>query len=373
MEPLLTVGALRVTPYSLMVFAGALAGALLAARKKAARPALPWVALLALLFSHVVWCLLNDTAMEYYGFSLLFQPWRGGYTLYGALAGGAVGAAIAAALTRQSWLELLDALAPGAAAALFFARLGEYFSGQGVGPTVESEALCFFPLTFLPFGETPETGDWVYAVWFWEAVTALVLLAVLLLRRNRRRGDPTFLFLSVLGLTQIFFEQIRRDDYVSLTGFVRFSQVGALVSILAVMIALTVMRRPRPLRAVLSFAVLVCAGLTVMYVEFALDKTRYFPFLYAATAATAAAAAALLLAARGRQGRMSAGMTALAGGILLFSHGLEAPTTDIYIILYGFMAWALACIGIAVAICMQPQPKEGTPVCMQPQPKEGSL
>ena len=73
MEPLLVLGPLSITPYSLMIFSGAVIGTLLAARKKAVRPALPLTALLALILGHVVWCLMNDTSMEYYGSSLLFH------------------------------------------------------------------------------------------------------------------------------------------------------------------------------------------------------------------------------------------------------------------------------------------------------------
>ena len=358
MEPLLVLGPLSITPYSLMIFSGAVIGTLLAARKKTVRPALPLTALLALILGHVVWCLMNDTSMEYYGSSLLFQPWRGGYTLYGALLGGFLGALITARLTRVRLTEITDGLAAGAAALLFFARMGEYFSGQGCGAVLENEGLHFFPLAYIPWGETAESADWCYAVWFWEAAAALVLLAVLLLRRPSRRGDPTFIFLSVLGLTQIFFEQLRRDDYVSLTGFVRFSQVGALVSLIAVMITLTVLRRPKTLTAVFCFLTLAAASLTIMYVEFALDKTRYYPILYISTAATAVITVCLLIISGGRKGLASAGWAGLSAFILLFSHALEDPEANSYVILYGFMVWALACIGAAVSLLMKSRPGE---------------
>ena len=353
-EPLLTLGALQLTPYGLTVFLGALCGTLLAARKKAARPALPWAVLLAVVFGHLVWCWMSDTYMESYGLSLLYQVWRGGYTLYGAVLGGALGALIGAKLAGERFLDVTDALAPGAAAVLFFARMGEYFSGQGRGDYLSNEELSFFPLAYIPWGEEAEAGSWLYAVWFWEAAAALVLLALLLARKNALRGDLTFLFLSVLGITQIFFEQVRQDDIVYLTGFVRFSQIAAMVTLLAVTAALAAMRRP-PLRTViLSIAVLACAAVTVIYVEFILDnKTRYLPFLYTAAAATAAVTAAALLIVRGRRGRMSAGLMALTGGILLFSYALEDPSAGIFVILYGFMAWALAAMGIAVSLVFE--------------------
>lgn len=354
MEPLLTIGALQLTPYGLLIFAGALCGTLLAARKKAARPALPWVVLLAVVCAHLVWCWMSDTYMETYGLSLLYQFWRGGYTLYGAVLGGALGALIGARLTREAWLDITDALAPGAAALLFFARMGEYFSGQGMGDTLRNGELAFFPLAYVPWGEEAEAGAWLYPVWFWEAAAALILLAVLLARRNPRRGDLTFLFLTVLGTTQIFFEQLRYDEIVYLTGFVRFSQIAAIASLLVVMGTLVYLRRPPLATTLLSFAVLVCAALTVVFVEFILDnKTRYLPFLYGATAATAIVSAAALLVIRGPRGRMSAGLSALTGCILLFSYVLEDPEAGVFVVLYGFMAWAVAVMGVAVSLVFE--------------------
>ena len=160
MEPLLTLGALQLTPYGLLVFFGALCGALLAVRKKAARPALPWAVLLAVLCGHLVWCAMSDTSMEYYGLSLLYQFWRGGYTLYGAILGGGLGALIGAKLSGEKFLDVTDALAPGAAAVLFFARIGEYFAGQGMGDYLSNEELSFFPLAYIPWGEEAEAGAW---------------------------------------------------------------------------------------------------------------------------------------------------------------------------------------------------------------------
>ena len=368
MKPLLTLGALQVTPYGLLIFAGAVAGALLVLRRKEARASLPFVLLLSLICGHVVWCLLSDTYMEYHGSKLLYQIWRGGDTLYGVVAGGALGALIGSLISREKFLDVTDALAPGAAAALFFARIAEYWSNQGFGHSLDAFVdstdtpgmvnLFTFPLSYIPLNELEEFGEdasWYYAVWFWEAIAALAILAVLLIRRKGRRGDRTFIFLGALGLTQILFEQLRQDEKVMLTGFVSFTQIAALVSIIAVLIALIALRRPGWLKAVLAFAVLICAGLTVMCTEFVLDtKTKYVPYLYLSAAGTAIFAAALLIVARKRDGLLPAGMTALAGGILILTYMLEDPFYRGSLILYSYMAWALAAIGIAVAVCMKP-------------------
>ncbi len=53
MNPILTLGPLNVTPYGLVVFAGALCGVLLSLRKKENGPVLPFVILGALLIGHM--------------------------------------------------------------------------------------------------------------------------------------------------------------------------------------------------------------------------------------------------------------------------------------------------------------------------------
>ena len=97
MKPLLTLGPLYVTPYSLTILAGVLAGLLLVWRNKAVRPLLPAVILGALLLGHVCWCLFCPPDLEAAEgiFFMMLRPWQGGYTLYGALLGGALGALIA--------------------------------------------------------------------------------------------------------------------------------------------------------------------------------------------------------------------------------------------------------------------------------------
>ena len=45
---------------------------------------------------------------------------------------------------------------------------------------------------------------------------------------------------------------------------------------------------------------------------------------------------------------------AVAAGILILTYMLEDPFYRGSMILYGYMAWALAAIGIAVSACMKP-------------------
>ena len=155
MNPILTLGPLNVTPVGLVVFAGALCGVLLSLRKKGTGPVLPFVILGALLVGHMWWvffCPPGYTAQAGTA-AMMLRIWNGGSTLYGALFGGFLGAVIGSKLAGLNLTDTLDALAPGACAALFFCRIGEYVTGQGFGDSVYDERLWFLPVSFCTYQE----------------------------------------------------------------------------------------------------------------------------------------------------------------------------------------------------------------------------
>ena len=351
MTPLVEAGPFQITPYSLLIFAGALLGTALCVRKKEVRPLLPWVIGGALIGGHVCWCLLAlDTyAGEAEPALLYLMPWQGGYTLYGALAGGMLGARIGALISKTDFTAALDALTPGAAAAICLGRLGEYFSGQGFGSIVEREGHMFFPLAYVTVREE-DYVEWAYAVWFWEACAALIILAVLLTAfSGARRGSRTVFFLTALGTSQIWLEQFRADDYLRINEFVRFSQVAALVFLLGAWIFLIRDRKPGKTVILRSLLTLIATAGVVIAAEFVFDKPQYTLWLYLLTGA-AAAAAALLLLNGGRAGRLPAALFAFAGLMLFLLHALGEWETD-RLLLYAFMAWALAGMETAVHQC----------------------
>ena len=96
MASLLAFGPFTVTPFSLIVFLGALCGILLSLRKKEIGPVLPFVVFGALLFGHMWWVFFCPPgySAEVGSAVLMLRIWEGGYTLYGALFGGFIGAVI---------------------------------------------------------------------------------------------------------------------------------------------------------------------------------------------------------------------------------------------------------------------------------------
>ena len=349
MNPILTLGPLNVTPFSLMVFAGAVAGVLLSLRKKENLAVLPFVILGALLIGHMWWaffCPPAYTAQEGIA-ALMLRIWDGGYTLYGALFGGFLGAAIGAKLQKVDLVGTLDSLAPGACAALLFCRLGEYFTGQGFGESVYDEGLWFFPVSFCTYQEE-SYQEWSYAVWAWEAIAALILLIILLARSKKAlRGQQSVLFVTGLGASQILLEQMRRDDFVRLNPFVRFSQIAALISIIAVLIVLTVRRRPERKVVIASFTELVLASLAIAFAEFVFEKPQFLIPLYASFIACVLGLGVLLWITRGRRSLCFSIPFTLPAAALLAVHMADQWEDDAWL-LYGMMALALVALSVVI-------------------------
>ena len=356
MEPVFTLGPLTVTPFGLIVFAGALCGVLLSLRKKELGPVLPFVILGALLFGHMWWVFFCPPgySAEIGAATLMLRIWEGGYTLYGALFGGLVGAIIGTKLAGLRLTDVLDALAPGACAALFFCRLGEYFTGQGFGEMVNDEGLWFLPVAFCTY-QDEGYQEWNYAVWAWEAIVALILLVVLLVRaRKARPGQQSMFFVTVLGTTQILLEQFRRDDFVRLNPFVRFTQIAALLSLITVLILLVYRYRPGRKLVIASFAELTFASLAAVFAEFVFEKPQFRVLLYVFAVLSALGFAVLLRMYRGRFRLPASVLMLLCTCALLAVHIADQWINDAWM-LYSLMALALLAIGTVVFLNAEPR------------------
>ena len=357
MTPVLTLGSLYVTPYSLMVLAGVLAGTLLVWRKQNIRPLLPAVILGSVLIGHLVWVLFCPYEYEAAEGKLymILRPWEGGYTLYGALLGGALGALIAGKVSGVKWLDALDALAPGACAVIILARVGEVFTGEGIGRGAEVEWTHFFPLSLCTY-QDDFFEEWTYVVWFWEALAALILLIMLLRQEKKAQpGHRTVLFLTGLSTSQILLEQMRRDHYLRLIVFVRVTQLAALVTLVALLVILFVRRRPGAVKMSWSFAALLFSSLAVMFVEFVFDKLEYLPWLNLTASLAAVSCAGMLWCWRKRNGILPAALIVAAAAALLVFYNLRDwndfdpdPVDNLirFALLYGTMALNLVCIGL---------------------------
>ncbi len=222
---------------------------------------------LASVLGHVLYSLARyDLFLWEFGPLFFLSLWRGGFLLWGALLGVALGCLWTANRVKTSWLGLLDRVAVPTLAAVGVLRAFELFSYEGRGLWLdEGSPFCAFP-----FALQNEYGEWQLAVFVWEAVAALVLLLVLW-RYHGTVGNRALLALLCFSACQIVFESLRMDSSPRF-GFVRVNQVLFAISLLVSVITRSYRARGKVSawrRGCLAVLCLTAVGI----LEWALDKT----------------------------------------------------------------------------------------------------
>lgn len=200
---------------------------------------------LSFLLSRAIYCLCTiDYYTEITGryLELMLEVRDGGYSMLGAMLG-----VILAALLAERWQKLpagtmLDAAAVGMPFALIIARLAEplcstSYTEIGCGRALPSQHPDCFDFLY-------ELCDGGHPVFAYEAVAAaLILIALLVIRRRARRGDVFLSFLLLFGCSQTVLESMLDTDHMKFL-FVHITQVAALVMALLPLILWSI-RYPR--------------------------------------------------------------------------------------------------------------------------------
>lgn len=227
----------------------------------------------ALCVSHWLFCalrwgyIMNDLG-ETPAFLLTF--WKGGYTMYGAILGGMLGAFIFAKARKLSIATTMDAVLPGAALMIAAGRFGEHFTLQGRGTYVVNEAL-----SMIPFVTQNEWGEAQVPVYVYEGLVAVAALIVMLvmLRRKAPAGRAAEAGLTIISAAQVMLDSWRGDELIRF-GFVRLNMICAAVMLLCLMI-LRVIRAVKTqgvkLWTVIRVMLLFLGAGSVLVVEFGLD------------------------------------------------------------------------------------------------------
>ncbi len=173
----------------------------------------------------------------------------GGFSLYGAIIGAFAGFVVSTLIQRKNLGQMLDVFAPAVSLAIGIGRLGSIFSGENLGPIVNSEGLHSFP--FAVYCETE--GYWRSAFFAYQSFLSLALCAVLTLLFFKKYvshtllsscGDLFILFAVVHFATQGCFEMYRSDPlYFNTTIYalwrLRSIQLGMLIGALCSAFALS--------------------------------------------------------------------------------------------------------------------------------------
>lgn len=235
---------LVINAYAVFILLGIAAAVWLTNRRLVARGAEPWVVLdialwavpFGILGGRLYHVATHPADYFYPGAELIriFYVWEGGLAIFGAIALGAVGAALGARISGIRFSAFADALAPGLLLAQGIGRLGNYFNQELFGaPTGLPWGLAIDrPNQAIPVGLPADTlfhPTFAYEM-LWNFVGAAVLIA-LGSRLNLQWGRLMGMYLVWYGIGRAALETLRLDP-AELIGGLRVNLLGALVLVL---------------------------------------------------------------------------------------------------------------------------------------------
>lgn len=163
------------------------------------------------------------------GIAGAFKIWKGGLSIWGAVAGGALGALVMARRKRLDAVQLLDVMAPAVALAQAIGRWGNWWNQELFGRPTD-----------LPWGLEidPEhrparylAEDTFHPTFLYESIYCLALFAFLTWAERRfafRRGQTFALYVGLYCVERFFMELLRVDPASELLG-VRFNALLSIV------------------------------------------------------------------------------------------------------------------------------------------------
>jgi prolipoprotein diacylglyceryl transferase len=169
--------------------------------------------------------------------------WNGGLGIWGAVAGGALGAYVVARRRGVVFPALLDALAPAILVAQAIGRLGNWFNSELFGrPTRLPWGLEIAP-QYRPAGYAADATfhpTFLYEL-VWNLLVALVL--VLLDRRYRLGHGKVFaLYVALYSLGRFWIEALRIDAVNQIGGFRLNNYTSAIAFVVAVVVFVWLVR-----------------------------------------------------------------------------------------------------------------------------------
>lgn len=155
--------------------------------------------------------------------------WEGGLSIWGAVAGGVLGAVVMARRRHLDPVVLLDAMAPGVALAQSIGRWGNWFNQELFGRPTDLPWALEIDVENRPSGYAD--NETFHPTFLYESIYCL-LLAVFLVRAERRfgfrRGQTFSLYVALYCVERFFMELLRIDDASKLFG-VRFNALLSIV------------------------------------------------------------------------------------------------------------------------------------------------
>lgn len=165
----------------------------------------------------------------------VFQIWKGGLSIWGVIAGGAIAVIIMTRIKHVGTLVLMDCIAPGLLAAQAIGRWGNYFNQELFGGPTDLP----WGLEISPGKRPPGYLDvsTFHPTFLYESLYCLFLLGLLLAVERRfrlRKGEAFAFYLATYTFGRFFFENLRIDPAHEIAGLRLNAWVSAGICILSI-------------------------------------------------------------------------------------------------------------------------------------------
>ena len=176
-----------------------------------------------------------------------FEIWKGGLSIWGAVAGGLIAVVV---LSRRRHLDtpaLLDAIGPGVVVAQAIGRWGNYFNQELFGRPSKLPWALEIDLAHRPLGY--EHVATFQPTFLYESLWCLLIFGTIVgLERTRglRKGQAFALYIAMYTFGRIFFEWLRVDPASKIFG-IRFNLL--LSAVLCVIATISFVRLGRKTKA----------------------------------------------------------------------------------------------------------------------------
>lgn len=242
-----SLGPLTVRWYGLLIASAVLIGLSLSkrlAQLRGVKPQLIEALVIWLVIGAIPSARLYYVLFEWQSYSQhpeqIFQIWKGGIAIHGAILGGLAAALLLSRFKRVSFWQLADLVAPSLILGQAIGRWGNFFNSEAFGRPTDLPWKLYIPPNRRPLGY--ESFNYFHPTFLYESVWDLAVFGLLLtlffrsLRSNAspRLGTIFLVYLVTYSLGRLWVEGLRTDSLM--LGPLRIAQI---VSLLGIALGLT--------------------------------------------------------------------------------------------------------------------------------------
>ena len=164
-------------------------------------PAIIGARLFYVMFSNTSWTFLE-----------ILQVWNGGLSILGGIIGGFLGLAIYSFVKKKNIFSLTDLIVPVLLLGQAIGRWGNFANQEVYGNIVSNSNLQWFPMAVY----INATGQWHYALFFYESVLNLICALIFLLtfKKVKNIGYFTAIYLIFYGTIRSIMEVNRYSEFI---------------------------------------------------------------------------------------------------------------------------------------------------------------